>query len=130
MTENTYSNILVCFGDADRDIITKQIRMLKERFHSSVVLIITSDEDIKSLDAHSEVFDETLALDANSSLMEAVIEYCKEKHLPENETTLIAEISDSEQLQNTQMQVKSPGAMTESYKKALEMLGSMLKPRM
>ncbi|SEL29994.1 hypothetical protein SAMN04487770_108105 [Butyrivibrio sp. ob235] len=34
MKDNRYANIIVCYGDADRDILTKQIKMYRERYQS------------------------------------------------------------------------------------------------
>ena len=30
MKDNRYANIIVCYGDADRDILTKQIKMYRD----------------------------------------------------------------------------------------------------
>ncbi|SDB69566.1 hypothetical protein [Butyrivibrio sp. INlla16] len=129
MKDNSYSNIFVCYGDADRDILTRQIRMFRERYHSFVIMVLTDEADIKWMDTHSEVFDETLTLSGDISISDAVIAYCKEHHMSEKDTLLIAETTEIEKLSELGIEVKSPLAMAESYKKALEMLGNMVKPR-
>ncbi|WP_044915789.1 hypothetical protein [Butyrivibrio sp. WCE2006] len=129
MKDNRYANIIVCYGDADRDILTKQIKMYKERYQSKVVLVMESEADTKWLDKHSEIFEETMNRTEGVSLQDDIVSYCKAHHLSEKETMLIAEFGDTEPLTGLGFEVKSPGAMAESYKKALEMLGNMIKPR-
>jgi 2,5-diamino-6-(ribosylamino)-4(3H)-pyrimidinone 5'-phosphate reductase len=34
MKDNRYANIIVCYGDADRAILTKQLKMFRERYQS------------------------------------------------------------------------------------------------
>ena len=129
MNGNKYANIIVCYGDADRDILTKQIKMFRERYHSKVVMIIESENDISWLNEHSEMFEETMDRADGVSFTDDVVNYCKMHHLAEKETLIMAEISDTETLTGLGFEVKSPSDMAESYKKALEMLGSMIKPR-
>lgn len=129
MNGNKYANIIVCYGDADRDILTKQIKMFRERYHSKVVMMIESENDISLLSKHGELFEETMDRADGVSFMDDVVNYCKTHHLAENETLIMAEVSDTETLTGLGFEVKSPGAMAESYKKALEMFGNMIKPR-
>ncbi|WP_408072321.1 hypothetical protein [Butyrivibrio sp. JL13D10] len=129
MNGNKYTNIIVCYGDADRDILTKQIKMFRERYHSKVVIVIESENDISLLNEHGELFEETMDRADGVSFLDDVVNYCKMHHLAENETIIMAEISETETLTGLGFEVKSPGAMAESYKKALEMLGNMIKPR-
>ena len=88
-----------------------------------------SEADTKWLDKHSELFEETMNRTEGVSLQDDIVSYCKAHHLSEKETVLIAEFGDTEPLTGLGYEVKSPGAMAESYKKALEMLGNMIKPR-
>ena len=129
MKDNRYANIIVCYGDADRDILTKQIKMYRERYQSKVVLVMESEADTKWLDKYSELFEETMNRTEGVILQDDIVSYCKAHHLSERETMLIAEFGDTESLTGLGFEVKSPGAMAESYKKALEMLGNMIKPR-
>ena len=39
MKDNRYTNIIVYYGDADRDILTKQIKMYRERYQSKNIII-------------------------------------------------------------------------------------------
>ncbi|WP_026512187.1 hypothetical protein [Butyrivibrio sp. LC3010] len=129
MKNNRYTNIIVCYGDADRDILTKQIKMYRERYQSKVVMVMDSEADTKWLDKHSELFEETMDRTEGVSLQDDIVSYCNAHHLSEKETMLIAEFGDTEPLTGLGFEVKCPGAMAESYKKALEMLGNMIKPR-
>ena len=129
MKDNRYANIIVCYGDADRDILTKQIKMYRERYQSKVVLVMESEADTKWLDKHSELFEETMNRTEGVRLHDDIVSYCKAHHLSEKETVLIAEFGDTEPLTGLGFEVKNPGVMAESYKKALAMLGNMIKPR-
>lgn len=129
MSNNKYSYIFVCYGNADRDILTKQIQMYKQRFHSQVILIISSDTDAEWAAAHREIFEYELRLAKEDAISGAVLRYCEEHRLPENDTLLIAKIFDGDKLTAYGIEIKDPGSMAESYKKALEMLGNMIKPR-
>ncbi len=129
MNRNKYSNIIVCYGDADRDILTKQIKMFRERYHSKVVMVIESEADTRWMNKHSDLFEETIDKIDGVSLLDNIISFCKAHHLSEKETMLITEVSNTDPLTELGFEVKSPGVMAESYKKALELLGSMIKPR-
>ena len=129
MNGNKYANIIVSYGDADRDILTKQIKMFMERYHSKVVMVIESENDIRWLNEHGELFEEAMDRADGVSFLDDIVKYCKTHHLAEKETLIMAEVSDTETLTGLGFEVKSPSAMAESYKKALEMLGNMIKPR-
>ncbi|WP_026498600.1 hypothetical protein [Butyrivibrio sp. WCD2001] len=129
MSNNKYSYIFVCYGNADRDILTKQIQMYKQRFHSKIILIISSEADAEWVDAHREIFEYELRLTKEDAVSDAVLRYCDEHQLPEKDTLLIAKTLDGAKLTARGIEIKDPGSMAESYKKALEMLGNMIKPR-
>ncbi|WP_155843316.1 hypothetical protein [Butyrivibrio sp. NC2002] len=50
MSDNSYKNIFVRYGEKDKEILTTQIRMFKERYKSYVTLILSSDDDTEILD--------------------------------------------------------------------------------
>ena len=69
ISQNT-ANIAFCsrFSPFIKGIVryTRQLKMLKERFHSYVVLILTSDEDRYFLD---KVTNKTIELEHNTTMM-------------------------------------------------------------
>jgi hypothetical protein len=128
MRDNSYKNIFVRYENKDQDILTTQLRMFKERYKSYVTLISVSDDDTAILDKHTEIFDSELRMADSDNLSEFILKTCKDQHLDTGETLLIAETSESKGLTDLGIEIKSPVAMAESYKKALEMLGKMIRP--
>ena len=128
MAANCYSTIFVNYGDADRDILTRQLRMLKERYHSSVVLMLASDKDSQFLGQNADLFRDKISL-TDLDVSEAVLEYCQKGHISVKEATYIGELSDGDtRLKEAGLEVKNPVEMAESYKKAMEMLQKMITP--
>ena len=126
MSSKSYSNIFVRYGNADRDILTKQLKMFKERFHSYIVLLIFSEEDDRAFDSNRDLFDDTIHTE-NESVSNLLITYCKEKKIVPEEVLYICPNNDvSDEEKTSGFEIKDPVAMTQSYRKALEMLQQMV----
>ena len=128
MSDSRYSTIFINYYGADRDILTRQLKMLKERFQSEAVLIITSDEDRDFLDKNSSVFAEELAPESED-IVDNVLSYCKQKHIDMREAMFIGKLADGDsRIKDAGFYFKDPVEMAESYKKAMEMLQNMVNP--
>ena len=128
MSDGRYSTIFINYDGADRDILTTQFKMLKERFHSYVVLILTSDEDRYFLDKNSSLFEEVV-LPEDRDITDCVLEFCNQKHINLDEAMYIGKLADGDsRLKESGVEVKEPNEMVESYKKAMAMLQNMISP--
>ncbi len=128
MSDSRYSTIFINYDGADRDILTKQLKMLKERFRSEVVIIITSDDDREFLDKNSSVFEGELVPEGEDTI-DTVMAYCRGKHIDMREAMFIGKLPDGDtRLKKAGFYVKDPIEMAESYKKAMEMLQNMVNP--
>ncbi|WP_026527147.1 hypothetical protein [Butyrivibrio sp. VCD2006] len=126
MAGNKYSTIFIRFGGADRDILMTQVMMMKERFKSFVVLMVENDQDKKTLDANSKLFDDSISI-ADEDISDAALEYCSEMNRSKQDATFVGILSDNgKKLKDAGFSVKNPGEMAESYKKAMEMLENMV----
>ena len=128
MSDSRYSTIFINYDGADRDILTRQLKMLKERFRAEAVLIITSDEDRDFLDKNSSLFVEEIVPE-NADITDTVMEYCRKKHIDMREVMFIRKLKDGDnRLKEAGFYVKDPIEMAESNKKAMEMLQNMVNP--
>ncbi len=128
MANSCYSTIFVNYGDADRDILTRQLKMLKEKFHSFMVLVIVSEADSLFFDENVGLFEDRIELSGRNA-SEAVIEYCQNEHMSMKEATYVGVLSDGDtRLKDKEFTIKDPNEMAESYKKAMDMLQKMINP--
>lgn len=128
MSEGRYSTIFINYDGADRDILTRQLKMLKERYKSEAVIIITSDEDRDFLEKNSSVFENELVPESED-ITDTLMAYCRKKHLDAREVMFIGKLADGDsRLKDAGFYVKDPVEMAESYKKAMEMLQNMVNP--
>ena len=126
MAGNKYSTIFVNFGDADRDILMTQVQMMKVRFKSYGVLLMDSDDDKKTRDGNSQLFDDSISVKGDD-ITEAVLEYCNEFKRSKEDATFIGVLADKgSKLKNSGFSVKDPTEMAEAYKKAMDMLEKMV----
>ncbi len=128
MSDSRYTAIFINFEGADRDILTRQLKMLKERFKAYVVLIVSSDDDRDFLDKNGPLFEEEIT-PGDSDITDTVIAFCKQKHIAMKEAMYIGKLGDGDsRLKKSGFDVKDPAKMAESYKKAMDMLQNMVSP--
>ncbi|WP_026658210.1 hypothetical protein [Butyrivibrio sp. AC2005] len=122
MSDSRYSTIFINYDRADHNILTTQLKMLKERFRSYVVLIMTSDDDRDFLDKNSFLFEEVIYPEKRD-VTDYVLEFCSQKHIDTVDALYIGKLADNSlRLKESGFEIKDPYQMVESYKNAIKML--------
>ena len=131
--------IKIIFADYDNmknEMLVKQLNMLKERYKCKLILFDGPMEDEDGTKAswctekRPGMFDDYCFSYGGKNLVGTMLAYCTDAEIDPTEAMFVSD-NDSERdvAKGKGMEVRSPKAMAEAYRQALEMLTAGMKPK-